>query len=241
MTWVTKSELNKFVNLETAKTSTKIFTEGLFLMGEVGDAIKNVGFKKLGYLMNKHYSIEQGNQKQLQFYERNVKKILGGLPGTRESKLRKVSDYVWTLDNRGEMYLAQQKFMNQNIPDKAHFVKSEKWFKKAIKKEWFDTVKEGKDKVSRGADLKKYINLETKEGQVANEYIKLSESFGQKKLEQSIREKSASEAEYLDILKNSQINFLGTHIARNFTTHGKTQLRVGEARDMAMTLSIIHI
>jgi len=241
MTWVTKSELNKFVNLETAKTSTKIFTEGLFLMGEVGDAIKNVGFKKLGYLMNKHYATEQGNQAPLQFYERNVKKILGGLPGTRESKLRKANDYVWTLDNRGEMYLAQQKFMNQNIPDKAHFVKSEKWFKKAIKKEWFDTVKEGKDKVSRGADLKKYINLETKEGQVANEYIKLSESFGQKKLEDAIRQKSASEAEYLDILNNSQINFLGTHIARNFTTHGKTQLRVGEARDRAMKSMIDEI
>ena len=241
MTWITKSEINKFASLETAKTSTKVFTEGLFLMGEVGDAIKNVGFKKLGYLMNKHYSIEQGNQKQLQFYERNVKKILGGLPGTREAKLRKVNEYMWTLDNKGEMYLAQQKFMNQNIPDKAHFVKSSKWFKKAIKKEWFDTVKEGKDKVSRGADLKKYINLETKEGQVANEYIKLSESFGQKKLEDAIRQKSVSEAEYLDILKNSQINFLGTHIARNFTTHGKTQLRVGEARDRAMKSMVDEI
>lgn len=70
MTWVTKEELNKFVNLETAKTSTKIFTEGLFLMGEVGDAVKNAGFKKLGYLMNKHYSLEQGNQAPLQFYEK---------------------------------------------------------------------------------------------------------------------------------------------------------------------------
>lgn len=241
MTWITKSEINKFASLETAKTSTKVFTEGLFLMGEVGDAIKNVGFKKLGYLMNKHYATEQGNQAPLQFYERNVKKILGGLPGTREAKLRKTNEYMWTLDNKGEMYLAQQKFMNQNIPDKAHFVKSGKWFKKAIKKEWFDTVKEGKDKVSRGADLKKYINLETKEGQVANEYIKLSESFGQKKLEDAIRQKSVSEAEYLDILKNSQINFLGTHIARNFTTHGKTQLRVGEARDRAMKSMVDEI
>lgn len=241
MTWVTKEELNKFVNLETAKTSTKIFTEGLFLMGEVGDAVKNAGFKKLGYLMNKHYSLEQGNQAPLQFYEKNVKVILGGLPGTRESKLRKVNDYMWTFDNRGEQLLAQQKFMKQNIPDKAHFRQSEKFFRKAIKEEWWSTVKEGKNKLSRGADLKDYINTKTKEGQVAAEYIKLSESFGQQKLEQAIRQKSASEAEYLDMLKNSQINFLGTHIARNFTPHGKKQLRVGEARDRAMKSMIDEI
>ena len=128
------------------------------MFGEMGDAIKAAGFKKLGKKMNEHYSIEQGNQASLEFYNKNSMAILGGNPLTQNMRLNKINDYMWTLDNRGEQILAQQKWMDKNIPDKSHFKKSENFFKKAIKyEEWLKTVKTNKSGLSRGADLKKYV------------------------------------------------------------------------------------
>ena len=234
--WITKQELNEFVNLDIAKGTKKAkIQEFLFIFGETGDAIKAAGFKKMAQAMKNHESIEQGNQAPLVFYERNVKKILGGNILTSNMKMNKINDYIWTLDNRGEQFLAQQKWMDKNIPDKSHFKKSENFFKKAIKyEEWLKTVKTNKSGLSRGADLKKYVNMNTTEGKIANEYFKMSESYGEKKLNQSLLDRAANEAEYQDIIKNSDVKFLGTHIARNFTDHGKKQLRVGEAKDRAM-------
>ena len=239
--WVTTSDANEFMNLDIAKGTTRAIQEGLFMFGEMGDAIKAAGFKKLGKMMNEHYAIEQGNQAPLVFYERNAMKILGGNPLTQNARLNKINDYIWTLDNRGEQFLAQEKFMNRNIPDKAHFKASIKFFKKAIKKEWFDTVKEDKNGFKRGADLKKYVNMDTKEGKIANEYFKMSEEFGDKKLKKSLLLRAANEAEYQDIVANSDVKFLGTHIARNFTDHGKLSLRVGKSRDIAMKSMIEEI
>ena len=239
--WVTKSEANEFAKLDIAKGTTKAIQEGLFIFGEMGDAIKAAGFKKLGKKMNEHYSIEQGNQASLEFYNKNSMAILGGNPLTQNMRLNKINDYMWTLDNRGEQILAQQKWMNQNIPDKAHFRASEKFFRKAIRKEWWDTVKEDKNGFKRGADLKKYINTNTKEGQIANEYFKMSESFGDKKLKEALLKRAVNEAEYLDIVANSEVKFLGTHIARNFTDQGKRNLRIGKSKDIAMKSMIDEI
>ena len=239
--WVTTQEANEFAKLDIAKGTTRAIQEGLFMFGEMGDAIKTAGFKKLSKLMNEHYSIEQGNQAPLEFYNKNAMAILGGNPVTRNMRLNKINDYLWTLDNRGEQFLSQEKWMNKNIPDKAHFKSSINFFNKAIKKEWRETVKEDKNGFSRGADLKKYVNMNTKEGQIANEYFKLNSEFGDKKLKQSLLLRAANEAEYQDIIANSDVKFLGTHIARNFTDHGKRSLQVGKSRDAAMKSMIDEI
>ena len=239
--WVTTQEANEFAKLDIAKGTTKAIQEGLFMFGEMGDAIKAAGFKKLSKLMNEHYSIEQGNQAPLEFYNKNAMAILGGNPVTRNMRLNKINDYLWTLDNRGEQFLSQEKWMNKNIPDKAHFKSSINFFNKAIKKEWRETVKEDKNGFSRGADLKKYVNMNTKEGQIANEYFKLNSEFGDKKLKQSLLLRAANEAEYQDIIANSDVKFLGTHIARNFTDHGKRSLQVGKSRDAAIKSMIDEI
>ena len=66
--WITRSEIDKFVNSDVASGLTRAKQEGLMLFGEVGDAIKSFGLKTLGKKLTKHYAIEQGNQAPLLFF-----------------------------------------------------------------------------------------------------------------------------------------------------------------------------
>ena len=221
--WITKSEINNFVDSDIASGLQKAYQEGMFLLGEVGDAIKHAGFKTLGKKLNKHYSIEQGNQSPLLFYEKNSKNILGGI--SRQSKLDKINKSIWTLDNRGEMLLAHIKWSDKDISfsDKKRIKSGEQFFKKAIKKEWWDSVdKENK----RGGDLKKYINLDTKEGLIAQEYFKMTDAFGKNKLNEALITRTQSKAEYEALVENADIDFHSTFVARMITPHGRNRLRL---------------
>ena len=233
--WVLKSEINEFANLDVAKGALKTWQEGLMLFGETGDAIGSFGLKTLQSKLKHHYSVQQGNEGSLMTYEANVKSIIGGLRAN--AKMNKINDRLWTLDNRGEMLLEQLKWMDKKISkaDKKHARESEKFFRKAIKDNWWDTVKLNKStgrEIGDALNAKnkqgefKYLNLDTVEGKIANEYFKLSDAYGEKKLKMSLLDKSSHEAEYQGMLENTEIDFLSTHIARNFTDHGKHILRL---------------
>jgi sulfur relay (sulfurtransferase) DsrC/TusE family protein len=233
--WVLKSEINEFANLDVAKGALKTWQEGLMLFGETGDAIGSVGLKTLQSKLNHHYSVQQGNEGALMTYEANVTSIIGGVRAN--AKMNKINDRLWTLDNRGEMLLEQLKWMDKKISkaDKKHARKSEKFFRKAIKDNWWDTVKLNKStgrEIGDALNAKnkkgefKYLNLDTVEGKIALEYFKLSDAYGEKKLKMSLLDKSSNEAEYQGMLENAEVDFLSTHIARNFTDHGKHVLRL---------------
>ena len=235
--WVMQSEMNEFANLDVASGVLKsLKQEGMFLFGETGDAIASVGLKKMSSMLKHHYAIQQGNEQFLSaVYERNVKSIIGGI--RPDSKMNKINDMMWVMDNRGEMLLEQLKWMDKKISkkDKAHTKKSEKFFRKAIKENWWDTVKLNKStkrEIGDALNAKnkqgeyKYLNLDTMEGKIALEYFKLSDAYGREKLELSLADKASNEAEYQSMVDNVDINFLSTHIARNFTDHGKQVLRL---------------
>ena len=133
MDWITTSEINKFVNLDVAKGPLKYWQEGLFIAGEVGDAMSSIGLKRMGSMLKHHYSVQQGNEAFLLSYETNTRKIIGGIAGApRDIKMNKINNMMWVMDNRGEMLLQQLKYMDKKIPsaDKAHTKKSEKFFAK---------------------------------------------------------------------------------------------------------------
>ena len=226
--WITRSEIDKFVNSDVASGLTRAKQEGLMLFGEVGDAIKSFGLKTLGKKLTKHYAIEQGNQAPLLFFEKNSIKILG--PARGAQKAQKMFDNLWTLDNQGEMLLAQRKWLNEKISagDKKRTKQGEDFFRKAIKEEWWNTVDK---KGVRGKDLNKYINMETKEGQVAAEYMKLTNAFGKEKLELSLAKRANSQAEYEAMVNMSDVDFYSSYAARMLTNHARRELRLnGQAQ-----------
>ena len=233
--WILQSEANEFANLDVAKGPLRAYQEAMFMFGEVGDAINVAGFKTMGKMLKHHYTVQQGNEGALLTYEKNARNHIGGIKP--DVKLNKINDMMWTMDNRGEMLLEQLKWMDKKISraDKAHTKKSEKFFRKAIKENWWATVKLNKStkrEIGDALNAKnkqgeyKYLNLDTVEGKIALEYFKLSDSYGKEKLQMSLLDRASNEAEYQSMVANAEIDFLSTHIARNFTDHGKITLRL---------------
>lgn len=220
--WISTKEMNNFVDLETAGKLRRLGDELTMALGETGSAIKRFGLKKLADKMYTHYAIEQGNQAPLLSFEINSKDILGKYKPTTEQKFHKIKENLWTLDDGGEMLIADLKWLNKEISskDKKAIKRGEQFFRRAIKDEWWRTIK--KDK--KGADLRDYINMNTNEGKIALEYFKLGEAFGEKKFNQSLAQAAKSEAELQQIIDKTDVKFYGTYFSRIMNKHGRTAL-----------------
>ena len=117
-------------------------------------------------------------------------------------------------------------------------IEGKKFFDKAIKEEWWKTVKEEK-----GAPLNKtnnageyiYINTNTKEGRIVASYLKnIVKFYGKDKYEQSLM-RNLSEAEFQDA--QNKIKFIndGLYITRSITQKGLDVLNIkGKAQKRAL-------
>jgi hypothetical protein len=153
------------------------------------------------------------------------------------------------LDNNGEMLLGLKKWANSDakLPkgERKRIKDAEAFLDKAIKPEWKNTIKKNKQGNEYGDGLAKknkdgswkYLNLETKEGQIAQEYINnIQNTLGQGKYESALKQ-SLNQAEYEIITSKSGIKFIedGIYMTRVLTQEAKRILNVeGKARDRAI-------
>ena len=251
---VTREEINAIhLNVQDAKPR-KLLKEGLMLAGPIHTALESIGFKKLASKLRNHYNLQETNAAGLLRYSENSKKILGGNVLTRESRLSKINNKMtMALDNNGEMLLGLMdavKLHGKKLPKgEAKIIKgAETYFNKAIKSEWWNTVKnvkEGDFLYRRGDGLAKknkdgsykYINTETKEGQIALQYIEnIMNTLGKDKYESALKQR-LNEAEFESINDKNGIKFIkdGIYMTRVLTNEGKLVLGVeGKARDRAI-------
>ena len=224
--------------------------EGNLIIGTVHSALKTIGLKKLSEKMLNHYVLQESNASGLtKFHDRSYR-ILGGNPLTRESRLDVIKNKMtMALDNNGEMLLGLMKWneSGKKLPkgEKKRIKDAEAFFRKAINPEWWKTVKESKDGRKYGDGLAKknkdgswkYINLNSKEGQIAQEYINnVQKSLGKDKYESALRQ-GTNEAEFEMLMSKGGIKFIedGIYMTRVLTDKGKRLLNVeGKARDRAI-------
>ena len=183
--------------------------QSYMLVAPIRSALKKLGLNKLAQKLESHYALHESNAAGLNSFIRNSKKILGFGIG-KKKKLQQIQDDLWAIRDNGETLIKSLEYLNKKIDrkDKKRIRSAKVFFDKAIKKEWWNTVKKNKDGEFKSADgLLKYINTNTKEGKILEQYvIHVVEPLGRAKYEASLKT-SLSEAEYEVAIKKSDIKF----------------------------------
>tara|TARA_R100000152_G_C6781771_1_gene217060 strand:- start:49 stop:7203 length:7155 start_codon:yes stop_codon:yes gene_type:complete len=250
VSFLTTKEISDLNMKSLDKGLQRLAAEGNLLVGTVHSALKTIGLKKLSQKMLNHYVLQENNASGLTRFHVNSYKILGGNPLTSESRLNVIKNKMtMALDNNGEMLLGLKKWANSDakLPkgERKRIKDAEAFLDKAIKPEWKNTIKKNKQGNEYGDGLAKknkdgswkYLNLETKEGQIAQEYINnIQNTLGQGKYESALKQ-SLNQAEYEIITSKSGIKFIedGIYMTRVLTQEAKRILNVeGKARDRAI-------
>ena len=234
VSYTTLAEQDKFIDIANITSLDKVKQEANAIFGTTHSAISRFGFKTLSDKLKTHSSIEDNNiGNSLGMFRANSKKIIGGNPFTRDSRLNKIENKLWSVSNNGEMLLGYMKWKNKDIgrTDKKRIADGEAFFKKAIKKEWWDTVNkentfgDGLNKKNKDGSYK-YLNLQNKEGKIAEQHIINNQDYlGRNKYESTIRQ-NTNEAELQYVLDKNTVKWVedGIHISRAFTKDGRRSL-----------------
>ena len=219
--WVNTYESNK--NIDTKAISFKnINKAGVFALGPVHEAISKIA-PEVSNIMKTHFSIFNHNLEPYNRFIANVKKDTKGVGGKRKYKTMVEDGDFNIVSGKGEKYLQEITYIDNPKLSKKDMIalkRRKKFFENAIKEEWFKTVSSKKIDPQRkrlaGDSLAKknedgsykYINLETTEGRVIEQYINhIQNGFGEKKYKQSIRQKlPQSISEY--VIKENDIKWV---------------------------------
>jgi len=242
--WMSLNDVNNLRRAEVDSGMQSGLKEGAMILGSTHAAVKKIGMSDIAEKLLTHNSIQATNESPLLKFNEGASKIIGGNFLTRETKLSKIkNNMVVALDNNGEMLLALQKakkeYGNKLPKGEGKIIKNaQSFFDKVINPEWSKTIKTGRDGRTRGDGLAaknkdgsyKYINLNTKEGQIAKLYIDtIQKGFGKDKFESSLRQ-NTNQAEFESMSSKSGIKFIedGIYITRSLTQEGKRLLYVNE-------------
>ena len=141
--------------------------------------LEGMGLKPLSKLMKSHFGIEAGHLGNYDSFINDIKRghtsSFDGkiIKGTGERGFDKMKDSMAiALSGRGERYLENMEMLKtsrESLSSKEikNIENADKFFKKAIKSEWF----------KEGGDLKDFINRDTVEGRVAERYVEYTQYY----------------------------------------------------------------
>ena len=195
------------------KTMKDLPEKTLVLIKSQHEAINKLNAPEVSNILREHFSIFNNNLEGLNNFRFQAEKIIGKF---KSKKMLDQGDYT-IVSGKGEKYLSEKSYVgntNLSAKDKTLLSRRLKFFEDAINPEWFQTVgkkgKAGDGLASKNKDGSyKYLNLNTKEGQIIEKYIlNIQEGYGKDKFEQSIRRKlNKARADY--IIKENDIKWVG--------------------------------
>ncbi len=189
--WNIISEVVKNQDFKEQATWKDIPKKTLLFLKSQHEVINKLNAPEVANILREQFSIFNSNMEGLNNFYFGAKKI----SGRKFNKMIKQGDYN-IVSGKGEKYLSEKSYVgntNLSAKDKSLLKRRLKFFEDAINPEWFKTIgkdgKAGDGLASKNKDGSyKYLNLNTKEGQIIEKYIlNIQEGYGKNKFEQSIR------------------------------------------------------
>jgi len=200
----------------------KFKVEGKRATYPVYKVLEAMGLRPLSKLMKKHFGVEAGH---LGNYDNMVVDFKKGwtapdgkqMKGLGEGGWNKIKDSMAiALSGKGERYIENMDMLRKNREllskkEIKNIEASDRFFKKAIKKEWF----------KEGGDLKDFINKDTVEGRIAERYVEYTKYYP--KIFDEIAQILMNPAQYEKFKKEGNVKFIedGVFITQQTTTDFK--------------------
>jgi len=184
--------------------------------------LEAMGLRPLAKLMKKHFGVEAGH---LGNYDNMIVDFKKGwtapdgkqMKGLGEGGWNKIKDSMAiALSGKGERYIENMDMLRKNREllskkEIKNIEAADRFFKKAIKKEWF----------KEGGDLKDFINKDTVEGRIAERYVEYTKYYP--KIFDEIAQILMNPAQYEKFKKEGNVKFIedGVFITQQTTTDFK--------------------
>ena len=248
LSWVTQTEINNLIS-SAFRTGQKGKEELAMGLGTTHKAVGTVGYKTIQEKLLTHESIQESNQAGLLNFNDKGLKVVGGNFLTREINFSKLKDnLVVALDNNGEVLFAYQKAKaeigNKLSKKQIKMIDdAQSFLDKAVLPEWKKTIKEkggkkfgdGLAKMNKDGTYK-YLNPNTKEGQIAILYVdNIVKNFGKNKFMEALRQ-NTNDAQFESLMKNSDLKWVedGIYITRSLKNEARDILFNGSTQREAV-------